>query len=88
MFDIKHKKHLFWINTFQIARKNLRGDADITPLRVITRRREKYYTKQFSKLGRSATYYLVLRGANTVCAGGEWDLRSYKGFVGQPNTLL
>ena len=35
MFDIKHKKtHLFLINIFQIARKNLRGDADITPLRV------------------------------------------------------
>ena len=31
MFDIKHKKHLFWINTFQIAQKNLRGDANITP---------------------------------------------------------
>ena len=54
MFDIKHKKnHLFLIKTFQIARKNLRGDADITPLRVTARRREKYYTKQFSKLGRS-----------------------------------
>ena len=28
IFDIK--KHLFLINTFQIARKNLRGDADIS----------------------------------------------------------
>ena len=36
----------------------------------------------------NSTYYLVLRGANTMCAGGEWDLGSYMGFVGQPNTLL
>ena len=47
MFDIKHKKsHLFLINTFQIARKNLPGDAEVTPLHVTARRREKYYTKQ------------------------------------------
>ena len=36
----------------------------------------------------NSTYYLVLRGANTICAGGEGDLRSYMGFVGQPNILL
>ena len=23
-----------------------------------------------------------------MCARGEWDLRSYMGFVGQPNILL
>ena len=54
MFDIKHKKPPFWINTFQIARKNLCCDADITQLCVAVCRREKYYTKQFSKIGRSA----------------------------------
>ena len=66
MFDMKHKKnHLFLINTFQIARKNLRSDADITPLRVIARRREKYYTKQFSKVGRSS--YLIEAPPKRVC---------------------
>ena len=36
-----------------------------------------------------SSYYLVLRGANIMCAGGEWDAGgSYMGFVGQPNTLL
>ena len=36
----------------------------------------------------NSTYSLVLRGAKTMCARGEWDLRSYMGFVGQPNILL
>ena len=36
----------------------------------------------------NSTYYLVLRGANTMCVGIERDLRSYLGFVSQPNTLL
>ena len=36
----------------------------------------------------NSTYHLVLRGANTMCVRGEWDLRSNMGFVGQPNTLL
>ena len=31
----------------------MRGDANITPLRVTALRSEKYYTKQFSKVGRS-----------------------------------
>ena len=54
MFDIKHKKNPPFFNKhFKIARKNLRGDANITPLRVTALRREKYYTKQFSKVGRS-----------------------------------
>ena len=38
--------------------KNRRGDADFTPLRVATRRREKYYTKQFSKVGKSVTVFM------------------------------
>ena len=75
MFDIKHKKHLFWINTFQIAQKNLRGDANITPLRVTARRREKYYTKQFSKVGRSAVGWLVWakRRGNVWLTIGRWE---------------
>ena len=36
----------------------------------------------------NSTYYLVLKGANTIWARVKWDLRSYMGFVGQPNTLL
>ena len=36
----------------------------------------------------NSTYYLVLRGASTMCVGEERDLRSYLGFVSQPNTLL
>ena len=36
----------------------------------------------------NSTHYLVLRGANTMCVGGEWDLQSNRGFVGKPNTLL
>ena len=36
----------------------------------------------------NSTYYLVLRGANTMCVGAEWDLGSSICFVGQPNTLL
>ena len=36
----------------------------------------------------NSTYYFVLRGANTMCAWVEQDLRSYLGFVSQPNTLL
>ena len=36
----------------------------------------------------NSTYYLVLRGANTMCVRGEWDLRSNMSFVGQPNILL
>ena len=62
MFYIKHKKTPFWINTFQIAQKNLRGDANITPLRVTVRRRENYYTKQFSKVGKSEwAHYIGLK---------------------------
>ena len=66
MFDIKHKKHLFWINTFQIARKNLRGDADITPLRVITRRREKYYTGLSLDILKRESWTHVGRTANII----------------------
>ena len=36
----------------------------------------------------NSTYSLALRGVKTMCARGEWDLRSYMGFVGQPNILL
>ena len=28
----------------------------------------------------NSTFYLVLRGANTMCVRGEWDLRSYMGL--------
>ena len=34
--------------------KTLCGDADNTPRRALTRCRKKYYTKQFSKVGKSA----------------------------------
>ena len=42
--------------------KNRRGDADFTPLRVAARRREKYYTKQFSKVGKSVLSTISQRG--------------------------
>ena len=58
MFDIKTlKKTPFLKKHLPNSTKNRGGDADFTPLRVAVRRREKYYTKQFSKVGKSVVWY-------------------------------
>ena len=62
----KTLKNTLFFNKHFPNSTNLRSDADITPLRVIARRREKYYTKQFSKVGRSGSGIIMLVLLNIV----------------------
>ena len=52
IFDIKHKKNTFFNKHFP---NNTKKPARRCRYHTAARHREKYYTKQFSKVGRSAT---------------------------------